>query len=72
MLEQIVFGWVGYCEILFKNFIFDTYENIYFLDNQVVVHNDVHIIGSTLWSYVDEKDPARKYPINDYNYIKNL
>lgn len=52
--------------------VYDTYENIYFLDNQVVVHNDVHIIGSTLWSYVDEKDPARKYPINDYNYIKNF
>ena len=50
----------------------DLYINIYFLDNQVVSHNNINIIGSTLWTYVDESDIARKYPINDYSLIKDF
>lgn len=48
----------------------DSFDNVHLLDNEVIVHNNVAIIGSTLWSYVAEDDPGRKQPINDYRQIR--
>ena len=50
----------------------DPYHNIHFLDNDIILHNNIYIIGSTLWTYIEKDDPARKNPINDYYQIKDF
>jgi len=48
------------------------YNNVHLLDNEMMEYNDIYIIGSTLWTYVSENDPARKTPINDYKFISGF
>lgn len=48
------------------------YPNCYLLDNQMIKHNNVYIIGSTLWTYVGDNDPAKKNTINDYSCITDF
>lgn len=52
--------------------VVNKYPTFHLLDNEMYLHNDVYIVGSTLWSYVDENDPGRKTPINDYYSIKDF
>jgi predicted phosphohydrolase len=56
-----------------KNLLNDIkYPNFYLLDNTSLFHNNIYIIGSTLWTYLEENDQGRKYPINDYKFIKDM
>ena len=45
-------------------------NNVFYLNNKMIQHNGIYIIGSTLWSYVDET--AKSAPINDYRQIKDF
>lgn len=45
---------------------------IHFLNNQMIQHNGVWIIGSPLWTFVDDKYKHFSIYMNDYNYIKNF
>ncbi len=45
---------------------------IHFLNNQMIQHNGVWIVGSTLWTFVDDKYKSFGRYMNDYNYIKNF
>jgi predicted phosphodiesterase len=51
--------------------ICDKKPNIHFLDNKIYdLGDDVRLIGSTLWSYVEPRArPMVKYMMNDYNHI---
>ena len=51
--------------------IVSNYDNVYFLNNSYYEFDDIVILGTTLWSYIDEsKYDLIKYYINDYNWIK--
>ena len=58
-------------KMILKNIV-DKYPTFHLLDNELYLHNDVYLVGSTLWSYVDENDSGRKTPINDYYSIKDF
>lgn len=47
-------------------------NNIYYLNNNIILHNNVYIIGSTLWTYVSEDNKKYHYNINDYRIIKGF
>lgn len=58
----------------YENLKNENINNVFYLNNKMICHNDIYIIGSTLWSYVD--DTAKEmikcgYAVNDYNLIKN-
>ncbi len=48
------------------------YGKIHFLNNQMILHNNIYIIGSTLWSYVKPENKHTSYCLNDYNWIKDF
>ena len=52
--------------------ICNTYHNVHLLDNKMILHHNIYIMGSTLWSYIAENDPARQNPINDYKFISGF
>lgn len=52
--------------------IIKLYPNCHLLDSEIIKHNNIYIIGSTLWTHIGEDDPARKSPINDYSCIKDF
>jgi len=51
------------------------YPNIYFLDNETKVINDIVFIGSTIWTDMNKHDPLTLRAVggmlNDYNVIRN-
>lgn len=53
----------------------DKFNNIYFLENQTKVIDDVTFIGTTLWTDMNKGDPltinACKDSMNDYRVIRN-
>ena len=53
----------------------DKFDNIYFLENQTKVIDDVTFIGTTLWTDMNKGDPltinACKDSMNDYRVIRN-
>ena len=48
------------------------FGKIHFLNNKMILYNNIYIIGSTLWSYVDPSKFHTKTNMNDYNYIKDF
>jgi UDP-2,3-diacylglucosamine pyrophosphatase LpxH len=48
------------------------FGKIHFLNNKMILYNNIYIIGSTLWSYVDPLKFDTKSYMNDYNYIKDF
>ena len=48
------------------------FGKIHFLNNKMILYNNIYIIGSTLWSYVDPSKFDTKTNMNDYNYIKDF
>lgn len=49
-----------------------TNGHIHFLNNKMILHNGVYIIGSPLWTFVDDSYKKNYIYMNDYNYIKNF
>ena len=51
------------------------YPNIYFLENDIKVINDIHFIGATLWTDCNKGDPLTLHALtdmmNDYRVIRN-
>ena len=51
------------------------FENVYFLDDDVVILDDIVFIGSTLWSSLNSGDPQAvwkaRFIMNDYKIIFN-
>ena len=47
-------------------------DQIHFLNNQMVKHNQTYIIGSTLWSSIKPENYSMAKYINDYNMIKDF
>lgn len=47
-----------------------SFTNVHFLNNKVFVHNNIRIIGTTLWSNITNGFVVMTR-INDYRYIKN-
>jgi predicted phosphodiesterase len=52
----------------------ETCGHIYFLDNKMIYDNftNTYIIGSTLWTHINEENKSSSSYSNDYNYIKDL
>ena len=53
----------------------DNYDNIHFLERDMVVIDDVTFVGGTLWTDCNNRDPltlqALQDMMNDFDYIKN-
>jgi hypothetical protein len=51
------------------------YDNVYFLDKDVKVIDDITFIGGTLWTDMNKRDPLTMHSIsgmmNDYRGVKN-
>lgn len=45
-------------------------KNIYFLDNEFILYKDIYIIGTTLWSHIQDHTLS-KY-ISDFTHIQNF
>lgn len=54
------------------NVTLDNSGKIYFLNNTVIKHKNIFILGTTLWSYVDSNSKKYSEFINDYNYINEF
>jgi predicted phosphohydrolase len=52
-----------------KNLIKDL-KNVHFLNNDIILHNNVYIIGTTLWSFIE--DPTLSKYISDFKQIENF
>jgi Icc-related predicted phosphoesterase len=54
---------------------FAEFENLYFLDNQFTVIDDVVFFGGTLWTDMNGEDPVTmqqiRFMMNDYQSVKN-
>jgi predicted phosphodiesterase len=46
--------------------------HIQYLNNKMILHNNVYIIGSTLWTHVDNSYKKYSVYMNDYEFIKNF
>ena len=48
------------------------YQNIYFMDNDIITIDGINFIGSTLWTNIpQDKSEIVKKSMNDYRYIYN-
>ena len=47
-------------------------NNIYYINNKMFLYKDIYIIGSTLWTYIDDNSKQYSKYINDYIQIKNF
>ena len=51
------------------------YPNVYFLENDIKVINDIHFIGATLWTDCNKGDPLTMHALtdmmNDFRVIRN-
>jgi predicted phosphodiesterase len=50
----------------------DIKGRIHFMNNNILKHNNVYLIGSILWSNIKKENYSMAKYINDYNMIKNF